>query len=41
MGVGEMTREETIEGYKNQRKKFIGSSFLNVDRGKKSSKAIT
>jgi len=35
-----MTREETIEGYENQRKKFIESSFLSVDRGKKSSKAI-
>ena len=32
-----MTREETIEGYENQRKKFIESSFLSVDREKKSS----
>lgn len=37
-----MTREETIEGYENQRKKFIESSFLSVNKGKKkSSKAIT
>lgn len=37
-----MTREETIEGYENQRKKFIESSFLSVNiKKKKSSKAIT
>ena len=34
MAVGKITREESIEGYGKQRKKFVKSSFLSVDRGK-------
>lgn len=36
-----MTREETIEGYENQKKKFIESSFLSVNKEKKKSSRKT